>query len=137
MNVGILGFAHVHVHSYIERWQASEEMDICVTSGWDHDADRLAGAAGRFGIEPCESPEALLAGDVEVAVKGIGIEAVMGDVTGDGELNVLDVVAIVNIVLGKIEPTEPQLWAADMDGNGTVNILDALALILMIFGLGR
>ena len=60
----------------------------------------------------------------------------LGDVTGDGELNVLDVVDIDNIILCKIEPTESQFCVADVDGNGTVNILDAVALVLMIFGTG-
>jgi len=70
-----------------------------------------------------------LIGDVEIAVRGVGIEAVLGDVTGDGELNLLDLLQLVNIVLGTLEPTAQQVWAADMDGNGVVNILDAIALV--------
>ena len=73
-----------------------------------------------------------LIGDVEIAVKGIGIEAVIGDVTEDGELNLLDLVQLVNIVLGTLEPTAQQVWAADMDGNGVINILDAIALVNVI-----
>ena len=78
-----------------------------------------------------------LIGDVQISVTGVGHEAMLGDVTGDGELNILDIVAIVSIILDETEPTESQVWAADMDGNGKVNILDAMALVLMMFGTGR
>ena len=70
-----------------------------------------------------------LIGDVEVEVNGVGVEAVLGDVTGDTELNVLDVIAVVNIILGKVNPTEYELWAADMDSNGVINIIDAISLV--------
>lgn len=78
-----------------------------------------------------------LRGDVEIAVKGVGFEVIRGDANDDTEVNILDVVSIVSIVLGEIEPTESQIKAADVDGNGTVNVLDAIALILNIFGAGR
>ena len=73
-----------------------------------------------------------LIGDVEIEVRGIGFEAVLGDVTGDAEVNVLDVLAVVNIILGKVNPTEHQAWAADMDEDGAVNILDAVAIVNLI-----
>ena len=79
-----------------------------------------------------------LIGEVEIAVRGVGIEAILGDVNGDTEVNVLDVLAVVNIVLGAVVPTEAQAWAADMDGNGAVNIVDAVMLVNEgILGLGR
>ena len=73
-----------------------------------------------------------LVGDVEIEVKGIGIEAVLGDVNGDAETDLLDLVSVIDIILGSVEPTEQQRWAADMDRNGNVNILDALALTNLI-----
>ena len=73
-----------------------------------------------------------LIGDVEIVVMGFGLEAVTGDLTGDGELNLLDLLQLINIVLGTLEPTAHQVWAADMDGNGVVNILDAIALVNVI-----
>ena len=73
-----------------------------------------------------------LIGDVEIDVKGIGLEAILGDVTGDAELSVLDVVGVVNIILGIVVPTEQQMWAADMTGGGNVNVLDAVALVNLI-----
>ena len=70
-----------------------------------------------------------LIGDVEIEVKGIGVEPIRGDVTNDAQVNVLDVLAVVNIVLGNLEPTDLQELAADMDGDGMVNVLDAMALV--------
>ena len=70
-----------------------------------------------------------LIGDVEVAVKGIGLEAMLGDVNGDADVNVLDILTVVNIVLGIMVPTDAQVWAADLDDNGVINIMDAVALV--------
>jgi len=54
---------------------------------------------------------------------------VEGDVNGDEELNVLDVVLTVNFILGK--PTECDLSQSKLDINsdGTVNILDVVAMV--------
>ena len=70
-----------------------------------------------------------LIGDVEVAVKGLGLELALGDVTGDGEVDLLDLVDLINIVLDVLVPTSQQFWAADMDDNGRVNIVDAMYLV--------
>ena len=66
-----------------------------------------------------------------------GVKGSRGRVNADGELNVLDVVAIVNIVLGNVVPTESQMWAADLDGNSVINIIDAIGLVNAMFGVGR
>ena len=55
-----------------------------------------------------------------------------GDVTGDGSVNVTDVTALVNMILGVIPMDEP---AADVDGNGAVNVSDVTALINHILGI--
>jgi hypothetical protein len=56
------------------------------------------------------------------------VEVMKGDVNGDGFVNVADVVAIVNYILG----TPPEIFhfdAADMDEDNTINITDAVALV--------
>ena len=55
-----------------------------------------------------------------------------GDVTGDGSVNVTDVTALVNMILGVIAMDEP---AADVDGNGAINVSDVTALINIILGI--
>ena len=54
--------------------------------------------------------------------------ATSGDLNGDGLVNVLDVVVLVNIVLGGSEPID----AGDLNGDGIVNILDVVALVNII-----
>ncbi len=57
-----------------------------------------------------------------------------GDVDGNGTVNILDVMAIINIITGTLEPTDAQRLAADLNGDKAVNILDAMALISVITG---
>ncbi|MCS5640113.1 MAG: dockerin type I repeat-containing protein, partial [Candidatus Marinimicrobia bacterium] len=57
-----------------------------------------------------------------------------GDCNSDGEVNILDVVALVGVILGNSELTPSQAEAVDMDGNGLLNILDIIALVNLILG---
>ena len=68
-------------------------------------------------------------GDILIQVKGVGRKAVLGDVSGDSQVNVLDVMAIVNILLDEEQPTEVQVQIADINRDGEVNIMDCVALI--------
>ncbi len=61
-------------------------------------------------------------------------EYTLGDVNEDLTVNILDVMAIINIITGAYQPTDSQYAAADMDLNGTVNIMDAMQLINQITG---
>jgi len=62
---------------------------------------------------------------VILAVNG----SLLGDANGDSILNILDVIAIVNMVLGA---TEPDLSTADLNGDGEVTILDIIQLLNLI-----
>ena len=54
---------------------------------------------------------------------------ILGDLSGDGIVNVLDVVAMVNLVLsGGYDEV------ADMNGDGTLNVLDVVLLVGIILG---
>lgn len=59
-----------------------------------------------------------------------------GDVNQDGSLDILDVLAVVNIILGSTEPTESQEWAADCTGDGAVDIIDAIGIVNVVLGVG-
>ena len=56
-------------------------------------------------------------------------DGLAGDVNGDGALNILDVVAIVNMIL-----TDETNSSADYNGDGDVNILDIVAIVQVILG---
>ena len=62
------------------------------------------------------------------------IEPEKGDVNEDGAINIIDVLGVVNIVLGVLSPTPTQEWAADFNEDGTVNIIDAILLVNYILG---
>ena len=51
-----------------------------------------------------------------------------GDVTGDGVINILDVVQITNIVLGLSDSTP----VADLNSDGSVDVLDVITLVNII-----
>lgn len=58
----------------------------------------------------------------------------LGDVNRDGLVNIADVTATVDIVLGK-DSQEPFAYdhkAADIDGSGTITITDVTALVNII-----
>ena len=65
-------------------------------------------------------------------VNGSWVEIVeKGDVNGDGKLNVSDVTALINMILGTI-PKDPA--RGDINGDGNVNVSDVTALVNIILG---
>ena len=61
-----------------------------------------------------------------------GQELIIGDLTGDSSLNVLDVVLIVELILNN--PSD-EMHQADMNQDGITNILDVVALVQAILGI--
>ena len=59
-------------------------------------------------------------------------DVVLGDLDGNGAINILDVVILVNIILGVFDPTSQQEISADLNADGTINILDVVQLVNMI-----
>ena len=61
-----------------------------------------------------------------------------GDVDGDGTIDVLDVLAVVNHTLGIVLMTDPDaLCRADCNDDDTINILDALGIVNVLLGNGE
>jgi hypothetical protein len=60
-----------------------------------------------------------------------------GDINGDFIVNVLDIVSIVNYVLGNVAFNEDQLISADLTQDGGINILDVVALVNIIINSGE
>ena len=57
----------------------------------------------------------------------------MGDINGDGTIDVLDLVRGVNIILQIPPPPTPlELWAADCNGDGVIDVLDLIAMVNVI-----
>ena len=59
-------------------------------------------------------------------------EPVLGDVNGDGILNVLDIVQTVQHILA--ETSDEIIDLADMNQDGSVNVLDAVIMVNIVLG---
>ena len=64
----------------------------------------------------------------------LGPALVKGDVNGDAIVNILDVVMLVNFVLGSDNPTTLEQNAADYNQDGVLNILDVVSTVNIILG---
>ena len=51
------------------------------------------------------------------------------DINSDGIINVVDIVAVVNIILGSLEPSEPQSCSADVNQDSIINVVDIVSIV--------
>lgn len=58
---------------------------------------------------------------------------VVGDVNGDGRINVADAVSLVNYILQK-PSTNFVIGAADVNGDGQINVADVVSIVRVILG---
>jgi len=59
----------------------------------------------------------------------VSLDSTLGDVNGDNEVNVLDVVSIVGYVLGNIEFDDTQINLADYNQDESVDVLDIVVIV--------
>jgi len=64
----------------------------------------------------------------------LGSNIMPGDINSDSMLNVLDIVLVVNFILGSDTPSASEFSAADLNSDGTLNILDVVTLTNLILG---
>ena len=55
-------------------------------------------------------------------------------VNGDTIINVLDIVAAVNFVLGTDSPSDDEACASDYNGDGIINVIDIVAIVNIVLG---
>ena len=60
----------------------------------------------------------------------------LGDLNADEEFSILDIVLLLNIVLGSSEATSYQLEVGDLNQDGILNILDIVSLLNLILSGG-
>jgi len=56
-----------------------------------------------------------------------------GDANGDGSVNIVDVVAVINYIIGN-DPEPFIMENADVNGDGIINVLDAVGTVNIILG---
>tara|TARA_Y100000588_G_C13967556_1_gene801494 strand:+ start:309 stop:803 length:495 start_codon:yes stop_codon:yes gene_type:complete len=62
----------------------------------------------------------------------IGYDYTLGDINFDTTIDVLDIVLIVNIILGALEPDNLQILASDLNQDNMINILDVVQIVNII-----
>ena len=71
-----------------------------------------------------------------IYVQSVSIAAdnscLLGDVNDDEIINVIDIVNLVNHVLGLSSLADSQLCAADLNEDGIINVLDVVNLVNLI-----
>ncbi|UCE17080.1 MAG: hypothetical protein JSV84_09225 [Gemmatimonadota bacterium] len=65
-----------------------------------------------------------------------GLKAPKGDVNGDGFVDIIDAVKVINFILSQSTPSPEESEAADCNDDAAINILDALCIINIILGEG-
>ena len=53
----------------------------------------------------------------------------LGDINQDELINILDIVSLINIILGESNPSDYESWASDLNSDSTINILDVVILV--------
>ena len=64
----------------------------------------------------------------------IGYVSLVGDLNYDSQLNILDVVLLVNYILGNPEPSLDQFSLADLNEDDALDVLDIVLLVNMVLG---
>jgi hypothetical protein len=58
----------------------------------------------------------------------------LGDLNYDGLMNVVDIISVVNIIIGNLLPTEYQLSAGDLNGDNIIDVVDIIVMVNLILG---
>ena len=61
----------------------------------------------------------------------VEVTGITGDLNSDDAVNILDIIALANLILGG-NPTNEELQLADLNNDGMLNILDINALVNII-----
>ena len=100
--------------------------------GESTDIDRTAQASdlttGEYSGEITISSNSQSAVTIPVSLLVLDNNGLLGDVNGDGVLNVLDVVTLVNIILNN----DDYILEGDMNQDGALDVLDIVTLVNII-----
>lgn len=110
------------------------DLQITPQSDWTEYTVNLTDANGNVSIKFATSSKRAYIDDIKLVSANEDTPILLGDVDNNNEVNITDVTALVNIVLGK-DNNEPYVYnhdAADVNEDGEVNITDVTELVNMI-----
>lgn len=113
---------------------ATGDLQITPQSDWTEYTVNLTDANSNVSIKFATSSKRAYIDDIKLVSANEDTPILLGDVDNNGEVNITDVTALVNIVLGK-DNNEPYVYnhdAADVNEDGEVNITDVTELVNMI-----
>ena len=98
------------------------------TFRWSYVKD---GAGGATDCDNTDCEDAAWIDDIVFPPAYMESENVLGDLNGDSIVNILDVIIMVNMILG----VEPESSLADLNSDGILNVLDVVQQINLILNL--
>ena len=113
---------------------ATGDLQVTPQSDWTEYTVNLTDANGNVSIKFATSSKRAYIDDIKLVSANEDTPILLGDVDNNNEVNITDVTALVNIVLGK-DNNEPYVYnhnAADVNEDGEVNITDVTELVNMI-----
>lgn len=113
---------------------ATGDLQVTPQSDWTEYTVNLTDANGNVSIKFATLSKRAYIDDIKLMSANEDTPILLGDVDNNGEVNITDVTALVNIVLGK-DNNEPYVYnhdAADVNEDGEVNITDVTELVNMI-----
>ena len=113
---------------------ATGNMQITPQNSWTEYTIALTEATGNVKITFATSSKRAYIDDIKLVSTNEDTPILLGDADHNGQVNVTDVTALVNIVLGK-DDNEPHIYnhqAADVNKDGKVDITDVTELVNMI-----
>ena len=101
-----------------------EDDPLCESDPWCQDAD------GR--IISLEENEFGLYGEINIIMDSSESGIILGDINFDTLLNIQDIVLLVGIIIGNVNPNDFQIYAGDINIDYIINVLDILQLTNII-----
>lgn len=83
-------------------------------------------------VTGCTNPEALNFNPDANFDNGSCLFPLLGDINLSGTVDVLDMVIMVDFIMGSIIPDAYQYWAADWNADGAINVLDVVTGVAFI-----
>jgi len=99
---------------------------LCETDSWCQDAEDR--------ILVLQEDNLGLHGELDFNMNSAMDGIILGDVNFDGNIDILDILMVVGIALGNIQPNDFQMYAADVNGDTEIDILDIVSIVDIVLG---